>query len=82
MLDPILTYSWQMKDIFLDKEFLLLRFLALHNHLISVYLAVFFLFHFVQPYFFPQNRAFIREKVKVHELKNERNYMGFLIQKI
>ena len=74
MLDPILTYSWQMKEFFLDKEFLLLRFLALHNHLSSVYLAVFS--------WSILNRAFIREKVKLHELKNERNYMVFLIQKI
>ena len=44
MLDPILTYSWQMKEFFLDKEFLLLWFLALHNHLSSVYLAVFSFF--------------------------------------
>ena len=27
-------------------------------------------------------RAFIREKVKLHEMKNEKNYMGFLIHKI
>ena len=29
-----------------------------------------------------ETRALIKEKVKLHEMKNEKNYMGFLIHKI
>ena len=53
--------------------------------------VVFFVFHFVQLYFFPyecpglcQHRPghSLGENIKLHKMKNEKNYMGFLIHKI
>ena len=53
--------------------------------------VVFFVFHFEQLYLFPNECPVLclhrpghslGKNIKLHEMKNEKNYMGFLIHKI
>ena len=51
----------------------LLYFMYMKTH------VVFFVFHFVKLYIFTLS---LGKNIKLHEMKNEKNYVGFLIHKI